>query len=128
MSLPGILARIAEVAGESAALRLAQAAGGTVMTFSARPNSALARIVGAEAAKAIRAEFGPEKYTIPMAHVRGQKGRRAAAAQMLAAGATSNAAARACDIHERTARRVRERLKQDEAEGLPLFPKAATGG
>lgn len=122
MSLPGILARIAEVAGESAALRLAQAAGGTVMTFSARPNSALARIVGAEAAKAIRAEFGPEKYTIPMAHVRGQKGRRVAATEMLARGATANAAARACDIHVRTAERLQGRIKRSREEGLPLFP------
>jgi len=121
--LPGILARIAELAGESAALRLAQAAGGTVMTFSPRPTAALARIVGAEAARLIHAEFGAEKYTIPMAHVRGQKGRRAAAAQMLAQGATGNQVARAVDVHERTARRVREKMKRDQAEGLPLFRK-----
>lgn len=117
---PGILAEIARVAGESAATRLALAAGGTEMKFSASPRAALARLVGAEAAKAIVAELGREKYTIPMAHLRGQKGRQAQAARMLAGGASNNDVARACDIHERTARRVRKKVKK--TGGLPLFP------
>ena len=119
--LPGILGVIAEIAGESAATRLALAAGGTEMKFSRHPKSALARIVGAEAAKAIVEVLGPEKYPVPMAHLRGQKGRRTQAAQMLAAGASANDVAKACDVHERTARRVRKKLKE-EAE-LPLFAK-----
>lgn len=123
MSLPGILGRIAEVAGEKSALRLAQAAGGTEMKFSASPKAALARIVGADAAALIFAEFGGEKYIIPMAHLRGQKGRRAQAAEMLARGASHNDVARACDVHERTARRVTEALKKAKTEGLPLFPE-----
>lgn len=119
--LPGLLGQIEDIAGLSAAQRLALAAGGTEMKFSDRPKSALAKIVGADAARLIVAELGREKYTIPMAHLRGQKGRRAQAARMLAAGATANATAKACDVHERTARRVRE--KQKAAKGLPLFPE-----
>ncbi|MFN3582595.1 helix-turn-helix domain-containing protein [Phenylobacterium sp.] len=118
--LPGILGEIARVAGASAATRLACAAGGTEMKFSAHPGAALAKIVGAEAAKAIVAELGPEKYVIPMAHLRGQKGRQAAAAEMLAQGASANVVAKACDVHERTARRVRKRMLETRA--LPLFP------
>lgn len=119
--LPGILGQIADIAGQSAATRLALAAGGTEMKFSAHPKAALARIVGAEAARQIVAVLGPEKYTIPMAHLRGQKGRQAVAAAMLAQNASSNAVAKACDMHERTARRIRERMKK--AAPLPLFPE-----
>jgi hypothetical protein len=121
VSLPGLLGEIERIAGKSAATRLALHAGGTEMKFSANPKSALAKIVGADAAKAIAAELGGEKYTIPMAHIRGQKGRRAQAAKMLADGASANDAAKACDIHERTARRVREKLKHKR--DLPLFPE-----
>lgn len=117
MSWPGILAKVAEVAGEDAATQLALRAGGTVMTFSGRPRGALAKIVGPEAAKAIAKALGAEKFTIPMAHLRGQKGRRAAAARLLERGASSKGAALACDIHERTARRIRNKSKAQ----LPLF-------
>lgn len=125
MSLPGILGEIERIAGESAATRLALAAGGTEMKFSPSPKGALAKIVGADAAKAIVRELGPEKYTIPMAHLRGQRGRRAQAAQMLKNGASGNEVAKACDIHERTARRVREKLKE-EGE-MPLFAPRRSG-
>ncbi|MDZ4370211.1 MAG: helix-turn-helix domain-containing protein [Phenylobacterium sp.] len=120
--LPGILALIAEIAGEQAATRLALAAGGTEMKFSARPNAALARIVGAAAAAKIVEGLGSEKYIIPMAHLRGQKGRRAQAAAMLREGKSHNEVAKACDMHERTARRVTEKLKREAGEPLPLFP------
>ncbi|MEW5687214.1 MAG: helix-turn-helix domain-containing protein [Pseudomonadota bacterium] len=119
---PGILAKIAEVAGESAATRLALAAGGTTMTFSARPNSALAKIVGAVAAAQIAEELGPVKYAIPMAHLRGEKGRRAAAAQMLAQGATASQVAKSVDVHQRSIHRVKARMRRAHQEGLPLFP------
>lgn len=121
MSLPGLLGEIERIAGTSAATRIALHAGGTEMKFSANPKGALARIVGPDAARAIAAELGSEKYTIPMAGLRGQKGRQVRAAQMLAAGASCNAVAKSCDIHERTARRVREKVKA--VRDLPLFPK-----
>jgi hypothetical protein len=122
--LTGFLAAVAEVAGESAATRLALAAGGTRLTFSAAKNSTLVRIVGLDAAQKIVGQFGRETYTIPMAHLRGQKGRQAAAAKMLASGANASEVARACDVHERTARRVRKRMAQAKQAGLPLFPES----
>lgn len=123
MRLPGLLGQIADVAGDSAAMRIALHAGGTRMTFSARPGSVLVRIVGLEAAQKIADEFGRAEYTIPMAHLRGQKGRQAAAAKMLADGANASEVARAVDVHERTARRVRERMAEAAKAGLPLFPE-----
>lgn len=118
-TFPGVLGVIERVAGKDAATKLALRAGGTVMTFSPRPSGALAKIVGPEAAKAIVAELGAEKYTIPMAHLRGQKGRRAVAARLLAQGASSAQTSLACDIHERTARRIRKKSQ----EKAPLFDR-----
>ena len=116
-NLPGILAKISEVAGEGAALQLARELGGTELKISGRKGGKLARIVGDEAAALIAEALGPEKVTIPMAHLRGQAGRRRAAAKMLAADVPVAKVAAACDIHERTAWRV----KAKPASKLPLF-------
>lgn len=115
--LPGILGEIEDVAGQVAALQLARARGGTEMKFSAKAGGALASIVGDEAAAKIVELLGPHKYAIPMATVRGRAGRQAAVAQMLNEGRSANATALVADVHERTVRRIREKLK----EGLPLF-------
>lgn len=115
---PGILGRIAEVAGDGAAEKLALHLGGTEMKISGRKGGKLARLVGDEAAARIAEALGPEKITIPMAHIRGQKARRMAAAKMLNEGATAAATALACDIHERTAFRVREAVA---GGSLPLL-------
>jgi len=119
--LPGILGQIEELVGREAALNLARERGGTTMTFSGRQDSELARIVGDEKAQRIAAQFGGViKYRIPMAHVRGARGRRLAAARMSAEGVSATEIARELDIHERTVFRVRER--QREVADLPLFP------
>ncbi|MCX7586561.1 hypothetical protein [Phenylobacterium sp. 58.2.17] len=117
--LPGILGEIAAIAGDRAATRLAMRHGGQEMKLSAHPESALAQVVGAEAAAAIVAAFGPVKVTIPMAHLRGTRGRRAAIAKLLSDPTVSAAkAARICDVHERTARRVREQMGSHNAAPL----------
>jgi hypothetical protein len=118
--LPGILGEIADVAGEVAALKLAQARGGTEMKISGRAGGVLAQIVGDEAAAKIAELLGPEKYTIPMASVRGRAARQAALAKAMAEGTSSNAAALQHDVHERTARRARRKLKEGPG---PLFER-----
>lgn len=110
--LTGKLGEIADVAGTAAALKLVRALGGHEIKLSARPNGKLARIVGQEAARAIVEAMGAAKITIPMANLRGQAGRRAAAARMLDSGASISEAASAVDIHERTAFRVKNTLKK----------------
>lgn len=116
--LPGILGEIEDVAGTAAALKLARERGGTEMTFSGRPGSVLALIVGDEAAARIADRLGPQKYTIPMANVRGRGARQAAVARMMEGEASASSAARAHDVHERTARRIRTKLKSGNG---PLF-------
>jgi hypothetical protein len=118
--LPGILGEIADVAGEVAALKLAQARGGTEMKISGRAGGVLAQIVGDEAAAKIAELLGPEKYTIPMASVRGRAARQAALAKAMAEGTSSNAAALQHDVHERTARRAKRKLKEGPG---PLFER-----
>lgn len=116
--LTGKLAEIAEAAGVAAALKLARELGGRELKLSAVPGGKLARIVGQEAAEAIVEAFGRgEKITVPMAHLRGARGRREAVARMLANGVSTARAAEAADVHERTARRARNR----PAPTLPLF-------
>lgn len=122
---PGVLARIAEAAGDEAAQKLALRLGGTEMKISGRKGGKLARLVGDEAARKIAEALGPEKITIPMAHVRGQRGRRIAAAKMLAGGATAAQTALACDVHERTAFRVREAVAKGSLPLLDLLKDKA---
>lgn len=114
----GLLGMIEEAAGVEAATKLALQLGGTELKISGRANGKLAKVVGPEAAAKIAEALGSEKRTIPMAHLRGEKGRRAAAAQMLAGGASEREAALACDIHTRTVRRVRKAVREGD---LPLF-------
>jgi hypothetical protein len=124
VSLPGVLAEFADTIGEAAALKLAQELGGTTIKLSDRPNSVLAAVIGEELARAlVAARSRGEAVVIPMAGQRGAGGRRAAVARMLSDGASANAAAKACDVHARTAKRVRAELKKT----LPLFDKEGRG-
>ncbi len=117
-ALTGKLAEIADVAGVSAALKLARELGGQELKLSSAKGGKLARIVGQEAANVIVETFGRgEKLTVPMAHLRGQRGRREAVAKLLAQGVSTSKAAAAADVHERTARRARAQTSQT----LPLF-------
>lgn len=120
--LPGILATIATVTDEATALKLVQALGGTSLKLSAAPDGKLATVVGVEAAEKIVKEFiQGDTVVIPMANRRGAGARRAAVARMLIDGGKIHTTALACDVHERTAKRMRARLK--DQEDLPLFKK-----
>lgn len=121
--LPGILARIAEVAGTQAALTLAREVGGTEISIPSRPRprSPLAKMVGLDAARAIANHVGHGRVLIPMAGLKGQAGRRVAVARLQAQGLSAAKAAIAVDVHERTAWRARQRVRK--ATRLPLFDR-----
>lgn len=108
----GRMAEIADAAGVAAALQLVRELGGREIKLSAKTDGKLARIVGAEAARKIVAALGNEKITVPMAHLRGQRGRREAAARMLDEGASISQVAGAVDVHERTVFRVKAETKK----------------
>lgn len=120
--LPGILGEIEDVAGTEAALQLARERGGTEMKFSGRPGGALAQIVGDAAAVKITELLGAQKYCIPMATVRGERGRREAAAKLVASGFSSAQAALAVGVHQRTVERLRSPTRSaSEDPKLPGF-------
>jgi len=114
--LPGILKDVEEVAGTAAALKLAERHGGTMISLSAVEGSAFASIVGRAAAMELVLRLGRGKVMVPMANVRGQKGRRAKAAELIAKGASVRDVALACDIHERTGWRVKAPPKSRPAD------------
>ncbi|MBK1625214.1 helix-turn-helix domain-containing protein [Afifella marina] len=130
--LPGILAEIAEVAGEEAAHAIARARGGTRVYLPGRADDDhwLTRCVGREAADAICRHFaagGPDgssgaSYLIPLGQAGSTKGRRRALAAELRRGASVAEAARAVGMHERTAWRMRAKLQKDrDADQGELF-------
>lgn len=120
--LPGTLGAIARVAGEKAALRLAQELGGTSIKLSADPGGKLATIIGQEAADAIVKEWAAG-YTllIPMAHLRGAGARRAELARLIEEKRPVRDVALAGEVHERTVKRMRAKLRSQD--DLPLFRK-----
>lgn len=119
--LPWFLAEVEKAAGIDAALKLAQVFGGVEISLSAAKSSALARAVGPAAAQAIVQAIGRGKVLVPMATARGARARRASAAQLMANGASDQTAALACDVHIRTAKRIRAKVKKQAGDQGDLF-------
>lgn len=107
--LPGILARIAEVAGIDAARKLSVDFGGTTVYVPERDKeNALTRSIGAEAAAKIIRRFGSGHIDIPMArswHL------RETIEKMLRERKTVAEIARQLRCHQRTVYRVRRRMR-----------------
>lgn len=135
MILPDLLDRIAQIAGEAAALQVATAKGGTRAYFPAKPsaNSWLVQAVGQEKAELICKTLvaGSKGDTIPVPL--GPMGSRAkqwhAMRRAFAEGASVPEAARLAGVDERTARRHRNGhsgagISIDDRQGLlPLGDK-----
>lgn len=111
--LPGVLAEIAAVAGEAAALKVAMAKGGTRAYFPSRPAAGhwLVEAVGIDAAAAICAHLVSDRGGLEIPVPLGPTGTRArtwrAIRQAIDAGATAAEAARIAGVDERTVRRHR---------------------
>lgn len=119
--LPKLLADVEKAAGVKAALKLAQDHGGTQISLSAARGSVLTRSVGQVAAAAIVKALGHGRVVVPMASARGQRGRRAAAAEMLAKGATVTQVMAVIDIHNRTAWRIKAQVTEEPDKQWDLF-------
>lgn len=118
--LPPTLALIAEAAGLPAALELARSRGGRTVTIPARaPGTILAKIVGIDAAEKIIEAFGAGDLDIPFGPVGGAKARRLGVQAAIKAGASVREAARINDVHMRTVKRVKRKMR--ETPTLDLF-------
>lgn len=117
--LPSVVQEIAEVAGYEAAWALVEAKGGQEVFIPRKAARAqwLVAAVGAEAAEAICAHFRSNhqsKVLIP-----NLRRRRTAEAivRAIEAGKTNNQAAAVTGVHERTVRRYRRRLREEDSQG-----------
>lgn len=129
-ALPGLLGEIAEVAGLSAALTIAETVGGTRVSIPARATDShwLVETVGREAADKICNHFrtlSPEGREAGARHViipRGPAGCLAKARTRLAKelenGTSAREAARRAGLSERAAFRMRAKLRtEDDSQG-----------
>lgn len=128
MMLPDLLARIADIAGEEAALAIARARGGTLAYIPAADNMTedhwLAVAVGIERArliaKALVSGILGDRFAIPLGPEGGLKtyirARRSAASEALASGASIDEAARLAGIDRSTVLRIKRQMR-DERQG-----------
>lgn len=114
-----LLNRIADVAGERAALILGRerACEKVYIPDTVTPDHWLAGLVGLEAAVAIAASFGGQKLEIPPA-IGGDKRRRAATiAEMIDKGYSTNQIARTLGVAHTTVKRHRRYQPRDDDQG-----------
>lgn len=109
--LPGILAEVAEIAGEPAALRLAAEKGGTRAYIPLPDNLGadhwLVRCTGWDGARAIAERFGATAVPVPLGPT-GSRGRVwATLRRAFVEGKSIAEAARLAGVDEKTARRHR---------------------
>jgi hypothetical protein len=131
--LPGLLGEIAEVAGLAAALAIAERVGGTRVTIPSRAadDHWLVKLIGRDAADKICDHMrilSPEGREAGARHVvipRGPTGYLAKArirlAKELEAGTSAREAARKTGLSERTAFRMRARLRDEDDRQGELF-------
>ncbi|MCF4125021.1 transposase [Methylobacterium sp. SyP6R] len=111
LRLPPILRSIADAAGLAAALKLAQAKGGTRIYVPHRVTEGhwLAELVGLAAAQEIARLYAGENIDIPLGLTGSAQNARRAVREALDAGASVAQAARAAGVTERTVYNLRSR-------------------
>jgi hypothetical protein len=126
-ALPGILAEIAEATDVETARKVALRFGGRRMKLPARPREStpLAKAVGLPAARAIVDALGHGEHLIPFGPFGGPSARRRQVAAVIHQGGSVAEAARTGGVHERTAWRVKARMKDAP---LPLFDRVDGAG
>lgn len=116
-----ILDRIEFAIGPTATDRLLRARGGTEINIPAQvKGSWLEGLMGGGDAAHLLLEFGACKLMLPMGGARGRGGRKNAAKAMLAEGASASEVALKLDLHERTVRRHRAEMRDDDQLDLPF--------
>ncbi|MFZ5749896.1 MAG: hypothetical protein ACOY5U_02400 [Pseudomonadota bacterium] len=122
--LPGIAGEIEAIIGLDLTVRLLKRRGGTQVAIPVRAKgSKLADIIGLHATERLAQAMGPGKISLPCAHMRGARARRAEAMAMLRAGASLQQVALACDLHTRTVSNYRAMIEAEasrEQLKLPL--------
>lgn len=118
--LPDLLARIADAAGEEAALLVAQEWGGRLLYLPKvfRTDHRLVELIGEDRARKIFAELGNGMVTIPLGPYAGAAERRRIAAAALEAGKSHQQAAKDARVHLRTVERLAAKMRDDRQGDL----------
>lgn len=117
--LPPILDQIAEAAGLPAAMALAKARGGRIVTIPQRaPGTKLAAIVGLAAAEKIIEALGAGDLLIPFGPYGGAQARRLSVVEAIEGGASVSQAARQSGVHMRTVKRVKRKMRKAKQPDL----------
>lgn len=111
-----VMTAIEEVCGSGVALEMTRRYGGTRYYVSDAPGSEFVALVGEVAARKVVVRVGAGRFMVPMSTTRGQRGRARAAAEMIARGVPLPEVAKACDIHLRTAERIKAAVVQAEQQ------------
>lgn len=117
--LPDLLARIAEAAGEDAALLVAAEWGGRELYIPRSFPAAhrLVELLGKERARMVRDAIGHGTVVVPMGPFAGAEERRLAAARALADGKSQSEAAKQARVHVRTVERIAAKKRGDRRQG-----------
>ncbi len=119
----GLAAQIEEAIGREATLALLGRWGGCQIALPVKAEgSALAGVIGVDAAAALIRAFGHGKITLPCADARGLKRRRAQAIAMLRAGRSLQEVALACDLHTRTVSLYRADIEAEAGAAQMKLP------
>lgn len=123
--LPDLLARIADAAGEEAALRVAKALGGrpfyVPLARELHEGHRLVDLVGLDRARAISTALGHGDVILPRGPFSSIAEAKARVAQMLAERKSHAAIAMAMNLHIRTVEKIAARLRgEDDRQGSLL--------
>jgi hypothetical protein len=119
----GLAAQIEEAIGREATIALLGRWGGCQIALPVKAEgSALAGVIGVDAAAALIRAFGHGKITLPCADARGMKRRRAQAIAMLRAGRSLQEVALACDLHTRTVSLYRADIEAEAGAAQMKLP------
>lgn len=121
--LPDILERIAQAAGEDAALLVAKEWGGRYLYIprAFRPTHRLCQLIGEERARAMWDAIGHGMVMVPMGPYSGAAARREIAARALDAGKSQPQAAKVAGVHLRTVERIAAKKRDDDDQQGKLF-------
>ncbi|GJD93387.1 hypothetical protein [Methylobacterium iners] len=119
LRLPPVLRDIADVAGVAAALKLAQAKGGTRIYVPRKISEGhwLAELLGMEAASAVRKLYAGENIAVPLGLSGALQNARRIAREALDKGASVSQAARAAGLTERSIYNLMSREERVRASG-----------
>ena len=119
--LPNLLARIAEVAGEEAALLVAKEWGGQPLYVpqEVTPGHRLVQVLGRLRAEKVAAALGYGEIVVPLGPYADDHAKRMLIRRPLADGLPQHIVARKARVHLRTVEREAQRMRTEKQ--LPLF-------